>query len=96
MRISDINNYMSWKSDGMRGPHPWFPVVTDDASCDAAYHDDTVVLSLPPEYVVPEWDPLVPIDWVETHDWTYDYDYDEYYDYEDYVRYERDWDYDDV
>lgn len=94
MRINDIAAYMEWKRDGMQVSHPWFPLVTDDMSCDAAYDDNTFVLHQPPEYTLPEWDPLVPIDWAETHDWTYDYD--EYYDYEDYVRYERDYDYDDV
>ena len=79
MKISDIAAYMEWKDNGMSSRHPWFPIVTDDMSSDAAYHDDTIVLHIPPEYTLPEWDPIPPIDWTETHDWTSDYDYPEDY-----------------
>lgn len=47
--------------------------------------DDVVFLADPPEFVLPEWEPIPPVDWASTHDWTMDYDYpDDYMDMEDY------------
>lgn len=79
MRVSDIAKYMEWKDNSMTSQHPWFPKVVDDLQDDASLLDDTLILSPPPEFVLPEWDRPEEIPPWETHDYTDDYDYPDDY-----------------